>query len=287
MEITRIPVSDGSIAVTRFGNGPKTLVAVHGILGSLMTWTPLAQALPDDWSLVAMDLGGHGLSRDLPGPYGLDRHAADVATVLDALDLGPDTVLLGHSMGATIAALVAAQRQVDKVVLVDGGLPLSLPVGAAPEAALELAFGAAIGRLGQTFPTEEAYIEFFLSHPVFAGWRTWGSERYARYDAVETPEGYRSSVLEEAVRQDGLWLVTGGGPISDALEKVTAPLHLLRASRGRMNEPGGMLSESAVRDRQLVLPRLRDELLDDCNHYSIIFDARCVARIAEVVTARD
>lgn len=275
------------MAVTRFGTGPKTLVAVHGILGSLLTWTPLAQALPADWSLVAMDLRGHGLSRGLPGPYGLDRHAADVAAVLDALSLGPDTVLLGHSMGATIAALVGAERQVDKVVLVDGGLPLSLPVGAEPEAALELAFGAAIRRLGETFPTEEEYVEFFLSHPVFAGWRTRGSERYARYDAWETPDGYRSAVLEEAVRQDGLWLVTGGGPISDALEKVTAPLHLLRASRGRMNEPGGMLSESSVRDRQLVVPRLRDELLDDCNHYSIIFDPRCVARIAEVAVARD
>ncbi|MFI9809401.1 alpha/beta hydrolase [Streptomyces sp. NPDC052301] len=279
-----ITVADGTLRIARYGKGDRLVIAVHGILGSLKTWGPIAAALPADHCLLAMDLRGHGHSYRLPGPYGLDRLAEDVLSVVDRF-AGPDTVLTGHSMGGTLAALVGAQRSFRKVVMIDGGLPLAVPEGADPERVMQGMFGQAIERLGRTFPTLDAYRTFFLEHPVFAGWRTTGSEDYARYDALNTAAGFRSRVREEAVRQNGRWLASHGAEIGAALEKVASPLALLRAARGRVNEPGGMIPEAVVAEWRRRLPDLHDEVLDDVNHYSILFDARSVERIAAVLTA--
>ncbi|MDN3260920.1 alpha/beta fold hydrolase [Streptomyces sp. CSDS2] len=283
MQTHEIAVEEGTLRLVRFGEGDRLVIAVHGILGSLMTWAPVAAALPEGHALLAMDLRGHGHSYRVPGPYGLDRLSDDVLAVVDRFG-GPDTVLAGHSMGGTIAALVGAQRSFRKVVMIDGGLPLPVPEDADAEQVMQGMFGQAIARLGQTFPSLETYRTFFLDHPVFAGWRTEGSERYADYDALNTAAGFRSRVREDAVRENGRWLASQGGAIAAALEKVSSPLVLLRASRGRLDEPGGMIREEVAAEWRRRLPGLHDEVLDDCNHYSVLFDPRCVERIAAVLT---
>jgi len=273
------------LRIATFGAGPRKIVAVHGITASLMAWQAVGRRLPDGWSLVAMDLRGRGHSAGLPGPYGLDRHAEDVLRVAEHVGAGPDAVLTGHSMGGYVAALVAARREFARVVLVDGGLPLPLPPGMDPDQAMAATLGPALERLRQTFPSAGAYVDFFRAHPAFSGFWSEEVEAYVRYD-LTGPEGeLRSRAVPEAVAEDGRWLLLEGKRIGEALQAVRSPMHLLRAPRGLLNQDVGMLPDDLTAPWLARLPRLRDEVVPDCNHYTILFDERCVATIVERLTA--
>lgn len=279
----RIDDVDG-MRIARFGEGERLVIAVHGITASLMAWKAVAAELPEGWSLVAMDLAGRGHSAGLAGPYGLPRHATDVLRVAEHVGAGPDAVLTGHSMGAYVAALAGAQRDFARVVLVDGGLPMPLIPGADPDEVLETTLGPALARLTKTFPSAEAYVDFFKAHPAFAGHWSPLVEEYVRYD-VTGPEGaLRSRAVPEAVREDGRWLLTEDAAIAAALEAIKSPLHLLRAPRGLLNQDVGMHPDALAAAWTARLPELRDELVPDCNHYTILFDDRCAALVAGRLT---
>ncbi|MFD0596855.1 alpha/beta fold hydrolase [Catellatospora coxensis] len=134
-----------------------------------MSFRAVARHLPADWSLIAVDLRGRGGSAGLPGPYGMDAHAADLAAVAE--HLGAPVALTGQSMGA-YAALRAAVRRPElfsRLVLVDGGLPLPVPAQFDPDQLLELTIGPAVARLRETYPSVDAYVAFFQAHPALAG----------------------------------------------------------------------------------------------------------------------
>lgn len=96
-----VEVDGGPMTVGEWGPEDGTpVLAVHGITASLAGWWLLAAALPEV-RLVAPDLRGRGRSNVLPGPYGLDRHAADLEQLLDGLGLDR-VVVVGHSMGAFV-----------------------------------------------------------------------------------------------------------------------------------------------------------------------------------------
>ncbi|MFI6497080.1 alpha/beta hydrolase [Nonomuraea typhae] len=267
--------------VAVFGTGPKVIVAVHGITASLMAWNAVAARLPEEWSLVSMDLRGRGHSAGLPGPYGLERHAEDVLRVAEYVGAGPDAVLTGHSMGAYVAVLAGARRAFSRVVLVDGGLPFPpVPPGADVDAEIEATLGPAIARLSRTFATAGDYVAFFRAHPAFIGHWTPEAEQYVRYDLTGPEGALRSRASGAAVREDGRWMRVNGARIGAALAAIEAPVTLLRAPRGLLNQDVGMLPGPLAEQWTAKVPGLRDELVPDCNHYTIMFDDRCAALVA-------
>lgn len=107
--------------------GANKVLALHGWLDNAASFVPLAPHLPG-LDLVAPDLPGHGRSGHFP--RGMDySFAAAVHSVLDTADaLGWERfALLGHSMGAGIASLVAAAcpERVERLVAIEalGALP--------------------------------------------------------------------------------------------------------------------------------------------------------------------
>jgi pimeloyl-ACP methyl ester carboxylesterase len=108
MQPIDIPVRDGSLRALRFGNGPRIVLAAHGLTASAMSFRAVARHLPAEWSLVALDLRGRVGSAGMPGPYGMAAHAADLVAATE--HLGPPLVLTGQSMGAYAALRAAATR---------------------------------------------------------------------------------------------------------------------------------------------------------------------------------
>jgi pimeloyl-ACP methyl ester carboxylesterase len=281
MQTIDIPLPDGTLRALRFGGGTRTILAVHGITASGMSFRTVARHLPPDWSLVAVDLRGRGGSAGLPGPYGMDRHAADLAVVAE--HLGPPTVLIGQSMGAYAALRAMATRPelYERLVLVDGGLPLPVPPGVDPDVFLEASVGPAIARLHQTYPSERDYLALFQNHPALAA--EWNEDlaEYVRYDIAGGPGAIRSRTNADAVYADGRDLIVNAASFGDDLVKLTTPTPLLYAPRGMLGQEPGMLPPPLVEHWAGLAPALRPELVPEANHYTILMTDRPAALIAQ------
>jgi len=108
----------------------RTIVLLHGVQSSQLTWWRLAQDLQDlGWQVHTVDLLGHG-SRHAAGPARLsvDDLARDVVAQMP----GPVDVLVGHSLGSIVALtlLGLAPEYCGRVVIEDPpGLSGSLDLG--------------------------------------------------------------------------------------------------------------------------------------------------------------
>jgi N-formylmaleamate deformylase len=112
-------LSDTRIHVEQTGDGPA-LILLHGFTDAGCNWLPLIPHLSGGYTVIMPDARGHGLSARLKEDFTLNDLAADVVGVLDGLGVA-QAVLLGHSMGASTAARVAALHpdRVSRVVLED------------------------------------------------------------------------------------------------------------------------------------------------------------------------
>jgi pimeloyl-ACP methyl ester carboxylesterase len=289
----QVPVDGGDLPVFVWGTAPtldprRTVLAAHGISSSSRSWPAVAEALPDSWSLAAPDLRGRGAARALPGLTGLRGHAADLCRAAESLDPeGLGLVVGGHSMGAYVALLAAHSRPdlFRRLVMVDGGVPLPLPKGADPDDVLAATLGPALERLRHTYPSVSEYVDVFRGHPALGPHWNETVEAYARYDALETPEGVRSRAVEQAVRADGRDLLVLPDEIDAALRALQVPAHLLCAPLGMFGEAPGLLPAAAVRMYDEQVDRLTVETVPGVNHYTILFDPGAAARIAEAMCA--
>lgn len=85
-----------------------SLVLLHGITDSGLCWPRVVNALADEYDMILPDARGHGLSDKPATGYAPQDHAADVAGLIRGLGV-ERPVLIGHSMGAGVAATVAAR----------------------------------------------------------------------------------------------------------------------------------------------------------------------------------
>jgi pimeloyl-ACP methyl ester carboxylesterase len=108
---------DGTrIAYDVVGDGPAILF-VHGLTSSRRRWDPVTDQLAPDFTCVRVDLRGHGESSTAPD-YRMPSLVGDLRAVTDDLGIGTPAVV-GHSLGASIAAVFAALHPARAVVCVD------------------------------------------------------------------------------------------------------------------------------------------------------------------------
>ncbi len=103
---TYINVNGVNLYYYRTGGDKPPLVLAHGITDDGMCWSPAAEILAKDFDVIMVDARGHGKSDAPEDGYTLQNLGAELAGVVQALDLDKP-ILLGHSMGA-ITALVTA-----------------------------------------------------------------------------------------------------------------------------------------------------------------------------------
>jgi lipase len=291
------PVDGGELVATvwRADASGTPVVAIHGITANHRSFAPLAARLESP--LLAVDLRGRGGSNALPGPYGLEQHAADVAAAMRAAGIERATVV-GHSMGAFVAVRLASAHPelVAALVLVDGGLPLR-PAPEGSSLSPEDVLGPAIERLRMTFGSTDEYRAFWRQHPAFGPYWSDAIEEYVDYDLVPVDahaevESQAVGALRPSANPDAvvanLVELDGRGGYAEALLALQQPVALLRSPRGLFDERPGLYDDEWLATWVSRLPRLEVSDVEDTNHYTILMGsgvdavAAAVARLAPV-----
>ncbi len=116
-----IDVEGTRIFALEAGVGEPALVFIHGNGADHAVWHRQIAYFSPRRKVIALDLRGHGHSgKDPHKHYPQERFARDTIAILEAAGVGP-SILVGWSMGASVAAKIAAlsPRHVAGVVTVD------------------------------------------------------------------------------------------------------------------------------------------------------------------------
>lgn len=238
------------------------VVMIHGFTGSKENWYPLARALGGRYRLLIPDLPGWGESERKPGAtYGFVEQAANVAAFIDALSPQRPVVLLGHSMGGGIAALVAA-RWPERVARV--GL-----FNAAGVRFADNAFGLGVLAGDNPFAvTDAASLRRFVDTVFFdeaaKPWIPWPASA-ALIAKRRTDAAFEQAVLDRIGRGENALL-----PGEEAA-RIHQPALLLW---GRQD---AVIDASALDLYAARIPQARKVLLEGCGHMSIAEHPRAVA----------
>jgi 3-oxoadipate enol-lactonase len=91
----------------------EPVVLLHGLGSCSLDWEHQMPALKERYTVIALDVRGHGQSGKPRGPYSMSLFARDVAQVLQKLALGP-----AHVIGISMGGMIAFQLAVDAPRLV-------------------------------------------------------------------------------------------------------------------------------------------------------------------------
>ena len=157
----RIVMSDDLVHLEYrvFGRGEPAVILVHGWCENADYWHKQFDTLQSHYTVVALDLAGHGASGANRTDWSIASYAADVATITRQIP-NARLVLVGHSLGADVA-LAAVPRigaRVIGVIAVDALRSVGMPPLTAGEIEAKVApFRADFVGTTRAFVTEQLF----------------------------------------------------------------------------------------------------------------------------------
>jgi 3-oxoadipate enol-lactonase len=172
------------------------VVLIHGFPMTHAIWDAQSHALAQANFVLRPDVRGAGTSSAPDGPYLMERHAADVAALLDAIGIERAT-LIGHSMGGYVALAFARMftERLERLALVTSRLRGDTP----QEAQTRRALADRVEREQRIDPVIDAYLPRLLAPPTIAN----RADVVARADAIarqNTPNGMAATLRGMALR---------------------------------------------------------------------------------------
>lgn len=240
------------------GHGPTPLVFLHGFAAALVTWHDIAPLFPEDrYTLYLLDLKGFGLSsKPRDARYSLDDQAEIVISFLKTEGIA-NAVLVGHSLGGTIAMLswfksreVNAPELVSSLVLIaSAAYPQRLP------RLMRLVRTPLLGPLLLHLVPPRMIVNYTLPR-VFYDHASITEERVERYVHCYSGRGIGHS-FAMSVRQ----LMPGGKPLQlPDYGSVTVPVQVIWGENDRIIRPRhGKRLASALPDARLAI-------MEGCGH---------------------
>lgn len=242
--------------------GAPTIVMLHGFTGSKENWFPVAALLRERYRVVVPDLPGWGESSRIDGAdYGFLAQGERVARFLESVSPDESVVLLGHSMGGGIAAVVTA-RHPDRVARV--GL-----IDAAGVRFRDNRFGIDVLAGKNPFAVHDAaslqrYLDTVFHDDDAKPTIPWPADRI--YIARRAQDAaFEQRVLDRIGRGDERFLP------GDAAARIDQPALLLWCRQDKV------IDASALALYAQRMPQARRVLLDGCGHMSIMEKPDAVA----------
>lgn len=234
-----------TLHVTRSGRGPA-LALLHGWALNSHVWDDLVPQLAEEFTVVCIDLPGHGASAWSPGFHDLGSLAETLAP-----EILPGSVLLGWSLGALAALQLAISRPRGvRALITVAGTPKFLRSadwleGIDPDVLLEFA-----DHLRVDF---EPTVREFLALQVRGDDRATQTLRRLRRDLLaHGPPDHRA--LEAGLE------ILRGSDLRERLARIQAPALVIAGERDRLTPPGASHALAAA------LPRAQFHLVSGAAH---------------------
>ena len=254
-----------------------TVLGLPGLSSTGWVWTHLANDLPGH-RFIAPDLRGRGGSAQLSGPTGMRAHAKDVAAIAEELDLR-DLVVVGHSMGAFLAPLVAQEmgERVSRMVLIDGGprpvLPFFMTKGM-----VRLTFTMNLRKADKDYSSVEAFVDRFGKklianrpdlRPVLVEALT--------HDLATTAGGVRPVIDVQRAAADAVDCFFNP-EVQAALLGLTVPAHLIAATAGASDKAKAFLADKVIDPAVAQVRSLTSERITG-NHLTVLYTPEVIKAV--------
>jgi len=178
-----------------YGKGDVSLVFVHDWCTNMSYWDEQIPSFGVNYTVVTLDLAGHGKSGQDRTTWTMEAFGQDVAAVVEKLDLN-NVVLIGHGMGG-LAILEAAKLSPDRAIgLVGADSFTDLYMKALNENQIELSLQ----------PWREDYqlqMREFVRLSYFSPKSDHDVMKEIIFDMAKTPPEVALGALEELLRYDG------------------------------------------------------------------------------------
>lgn len=249
------------INIVEYDGEKGPIIAIHGLTGNSRNMELYAEELGGDYKFISVDIPGRGDSDDADDNTTFIKHAE----LIDALinDIGSsETILLGHSMGAYISALVASQNKlVSKMILLDGGAKVRKRHNDMVKPAL--------GRISKTYDTKEAYIESVkaLYSNLGIGWNQ-VIENSANHEVGKFGDYWKNKSDERKIILD--WNSASLFDEKEVYTTIDCPI-LLIYSKGQIGPLGTLFLWEEYEDVFRYAKDIRTTITNS-NHYTIIFE---------------
>ncbi|MFJ3957824.1 alpha/beta fold hydrolase [Arthrobacter sp. NPDC090010] len=231
----------------------RTILVIHGFRGDHHGLLRLVDLLPGH-RFITPDLPGFGASPAFRGrEHSLDGYGRFVAEFLDALGLGPDTVLLGHSFGSLVCSRFVSEHpgRVHPLILIN---PIAAPALEGPKGfltKLAILYYRAAAALpegaGRALLANPAIVR--IMSVTMARTRNKDLRRFihAQHDAYFSDFDSRSSLLES-------FRASVSGTVTERADKLTLPTLLVVGSTDEVAPlPAQETLHAALPDSRLVV----------------------------------
>jgi pimeloyl-ACP methyl ester carboxylesterase len=243
----RIAISPDGVHVQYrvYGSGEPTLVFIHGWSCDSNYWREQVPVFKQHYSVVTVDLAGHGGTDGNRTEWTIRNFGQDVATALSAVP-SEQIILVGHSMGGPVA--IEAARKLGKRVIGIIGVDTFNSVGApapgkAQVDALLKAFEA--DYIGQT--------RKFVTEHLFAPTANHELANKVAYDMSLSPPRVAIPSLRAVLEYD----------YTEPLQEVSVPIVAIDSDLG---EP---VNEARIRK---VLPKFHATIITGVGHFLMMED---------------
>jgi esterase len=263
MEFYTVNVNGNDIQLADYQGENGTIIAIHGLTGTHKNMHYYAEKFKRSYRFIAIDLRGRGNSAETDAEPSIFKHAEDVLGLIGKLEI-KNPILLGYSMGAFIAAIVASKLKSTKaVIFLDGAAKASQHQRNIVQPSL--------GRLSRAYRSKEHYVAEIQKIYTNLGVK-WNDvlQNTVEYEVRPVDNHWENKSDESRIIADFESFFTFDP--EKICSQIDCPVLLVYAAGNIGSMPPLFYLTDYEQTRQST--KLIETVISDCNHYTMVFENR-------------
>jgi esterase len=263
MEFYTVNINGNDIQLADYPGESGTIIAIHGLTGTHKNMHYYAEKFKGSYRFIAVDIRGRGNSAETDAESSIFKHAEDILGLIKELKID-NPILLGYSMGAFIAAIVASKLKTTKaVILLDGAANASEHQRNIVQPSL--------GRLSRAYRSKEHYVAEIQKIYTNLGVK-WNDvlQNTVEYEVRPVDNHWENKSDESRIIADFESFFTFDP--EKICSQIDCPVLLVYAAGNIGSMPPLFYLTDYEQTRQST--KLIETVISDCNHYTMVFENR-------------